>query len=184
MFLSSVKRDGSSSDIADYNTFVQDRAAAGHTDIQPYSDGFTVVGCTAAVHARDNTGTNFTSNDKGIPIYWVNGNKVADDYEDFYDGSWDDEVNDKNEFSTNGPDTSQSANQPFTGCADNGTEAFNNALSAAFGNPTGFVRAGSPDGNNSNTGPISGPFSPPRRTPAPCMAYPPSSQSRTSPTPP
>ena len=89
MFLSSVKRDGSSSDIADYNTFVQDRAAAGHSDIQAYSDGFTVVGCTAAVYARNNTATNFTSNDKGVPIYWLGGNKAADDYEDFYDGSWD-----------------------------------------------------------------------------------------------
>ena len=25
-----------------------------------------------------------------MPIYWLNGNKVADDYADFYDGSWDD----------------------------------------------------------------------------------------------
>ena len=160
MFLSSTTRNASSSDIADYNTFVQDRAAAGHADIKAYSDGFTVVGCTAAVHARNNTASNFTSANKGVPIYWLGGAKAADDYEDFYDGSWDDEVNDKNEFSTNGPDTSQSANHPFTGCDDDGTEAFNSALSAALGNPTGLVRTGSPDGNNSNTGPISGPFNP------------------------
>ena len=25
----------------------------------------------------------------GVPIYWLNGAKVADDYADFYDGSWD-----------------------------------------------------------------------------------------------
>ena len=25
-----------------------------------------------------------------MPIYWLNGNKVADQYEDFYDGDWDD----------------------------------------------------------------------------------------------
>ena len=24
---------------------------------------------------------------EGVPIYWLNGNKVADDYEDFYDGN-------------------------------------------------------------------------------------------------
>ena len=158
MFLSSVKRDGSSSDIADYNTFIQDRAYAGHSDIKAYSDGFTVVGCTADVYARNNTATNFTSNDKGVPIYWLGGNKVVDDYEDFYDGNWDDEVNNKNESGANGHNTSQSTNHPFTGCEDDGTEAFNSALSAALGNPTGFVRTGSPGGN---TGPISGTFSPP-----------------------
>ena len=160
MFLSNVKRDGSSSAINDYNIFVQDRAAAGHADIQAYSDGFMAVGCTEDDDARDNTGTNFTSANKGMPIYWLNGAKVADDYEDFYDGSWDDEVNDKDESGADGPDTSQFANQPFTGCTDNGTEAFNSSLSAALGNPTGTVRIGSPDGNNVNTGPISGAFNP------------------------
>ena len=49
------ERDVSSTDIADYNTFIQTRAAAGHTDIRAYSAGFRVVGCTAAVDARDNT---------------------------------------------------------------------------------------------------------------------------------
>ena len=175
MLLSSTTRNASSSDIADYNTFVQNLAAAGHSDIQAYSDGFTVVGCTANVDARDNTGTTYTSANKGVPIYWLGGTKAADDYEDFYDGSWDDEVNDKNEFGTNGPDTSQFVNQPFTGCDDDGTEAFNSPHSAALGNPTGYVSTGFPGGN---TGPISGPFNPPRRTPTPCTASPPSSQSR------
>ena len=46
LFLSSTDRDGSSSDIADYNTFIQDRAANGHADIRAYSSGFGVVGCT------------------------------------------------------------------------------------------------------------------------------------------
>ena len=47
LFLSSTKRDGSSTDIADYNTFVQGLAAAGHADIQAYSTGFRAVGCTS-----------------------------------------------------------------------------------------------------------------------------------------
>ena len=93
LFLSSTKRNASSSDIADYNTFVQTRAAAGHTDIQDYSAGFRAVGCTAAVDARDNTKTTYTTTDKGVPVYWLNGAKAADQYEDFYDGSWDDEAN-------------------------------------------------------------------------------------------
>ena len=120
IFLSSTKRNALSTDIGDYNTFVQDRAATGHAGIQAYSGGFGVIGCTAAVDARDNTATTGT----GVPIYWLDGTKVADDYSDFYDGSWDDEVNDKNESGTDAHDTSQEANYPITGCMDDGTESF------------------------------------------------------------
>ena len=158
LFISSTTRDGSSSVIEDYNTFIQGLAAAGHTDIQAYSPGFRVVGCTDADDARDNTETTYTSSDKGVPIYWLGATKAADDYEDFYDGSWDDEANDKDESGANGPDTSVFANHPFTGCEDDGTEAFNSAVSLALGNPTGFVRIGSPGGGS---GPISGAFNPP-----------------------
>ena len=28
----------------------------------------------------------------GVPIYWLGGNKVADDYADFYDASWDSNI--------------------------------------------------------------------------------------------
>ena len=47
LFVSSTKRNANPTAIATYNTFVQTRAAAGHTDIQAYSAGFKVVGCTA-----------------------------------------------------------------------------------------------------------------------------------------
>ena len=67
---------------ADYNTFIQNRAAAGHTDVQAYSNGFKVVGCTEDDDARDNTGTTFTGSDKGVPIYWLGGTKIADQYQD------------------------------------------------------------------------------------------------------
>ena len=124
LFLSSTKRDGSSSDIADYHAFIQTRAAAGHADIRTYSTGFRALGCTSDVDARDTTYTTYTSTDKGVPIYWLNGAKAADQYEDFYDGTWDDEANDKNESGTNGPNTSLEANYPLTGCNDRGTEYF------------------------------------------------------------
>ena len=156
LFLSSTKRNGSSTDIATYNTFVQDRAAAGHTDIQTYSAGFRAVGCTAAVDARDNTATTYTSTDKGVPIYWLNGAKAADDYEDFYDGSWDDEANGKNESGTDVPDTSSAANQPITGCDHDGTEDFFNTDSRALGVPSpSSVRVGKPNSSATGDGPIS-----------------------------
>ena len=43
------------------------------------------MGSTSAVDARDNTETTGT----GVPIHWLGGDKLADDYADFYDGSWD-----------------------------------------------------------------------------------------------
>ena len=73
LFLSSTTRNGSASAIATYNTFIQNLAAAGHTDIQAHSSGFRVVGCTADDDARDNTSTTYTSTAKGVPIYWLNG---------------------------------------------------------------------------------------------------------------
>ena len=149
LFLSSTKRNASSTDIADYNTFIQTRAAAGHADIRAYSAGFRVVGCTAAVDARDNTATTYTTTDKGVPIYWLNGAKAADQYEDFYDGSWDDEANDKNESGTNGPDTSQAGNWPLTGCSHDGTEQWRSrALGASQ------VSVGRPNSSGSGHGPL------------------------------
>ena len=91
IFITSTRRNARSTDIADYNTFVQNAAARGHTAIRPYASGFRVVGSTASIDARDNTCTSGI----GVPIYWLNGNKVADHHGDFYDGSWDDEVNPK-----------------------------------------------------------------------------------------
>ena len=114
IFLTSTQRDASSSDIDVYNTFVQGRAAAGHEDIREYRSGFRVVGSTASVDARDNTATTGT----GVRIYWLNGNKVADNYADFYDGGWDDEAAPRYESGNLRSDSDSIA----TGSRDNGTE--------------------------------------------------------------
>ena len=157
LFLSSTRHDASSASIDTYNTFVQGRAANGHTDIQAYSDGFTVVGCTGAVDARDNTGTTFTNANKGIPIYWLDGTKVADEYEDFYDGSWDDEANDKNQSGNNGPDTSDNEYYPLTGCDHNGTENFISSQSHALASSAG-VTVARPNSSDTGHGPLSSGF--------------------------
>ena len=154
LFLSSTKRDAIPVDIAEYNTFIQNRAAAGHADIQAYSAGFKVVGCTI----DDDVYSNADLNGVGIPIYWLNGNKVADNYGDFLDGDWDDEVNDKNESGTDGPDTSQEANYPFTGCNHDGTKADAGAdshwLGAGDEKDSVDVRVGRPNSSTSGDGPI------------------------------
>ncbi len=149
IFLSSTKRNAGSTDIADYNSFIQNRAAAGHTDIQTYSAGFRAVGCTADSDATANTATTGT----GVVIHWLNGNKVADDYTDFYDGSWDDEANDKEEDGTDGPDTTMDGNFPWTGCEHNGTEATFGSSSRALG--ASAARLGIPNSSVTSYGPLS-----------------------------
>ena len=92
MFVTSTNRDATSTDIADYNTFVRTRATAGVTAIQTYANDFTALVSTETVNARTNTLTRDTDTD--APIYWVRSgtvfasDRVADDYADFYDGSW------------------------------------------------------------------------------------------------
>ena len=155
VFLSSNKRNAEPATISTYNNWIRTRIRGGHTDIREYSTSFSAVVCTEDVDARDNTSTTYTNDNKGVPIYWLNGNKVADDYEDFYDGSWDNERQDKNQFGRNGPNTSQEANYPWTGCEHDGTEAQHNGESEAFGNSDELVRVGRPNSSDSDHGPIS-----------------------------
>ena len=130
-FVSSTKRDATSTDIADYNTHVQSAAAAGHAGIQSYSAHFRALGSTSTVDARDNTGTTYTSTAKGVPIYWLDGQSIADDYEDFYDGTWASTI-DKDE---NG---SGIGTQVWTGSANDGT------ASSPLGATGNQVQAGHP----------------------------------------
>ena len=128
VFQSSNSRNGSSASISTYNTWIQARAAEGHADIQAYSDQFRAIASTAAVDARDNTATRGT----GVPIYWLNGNKAADNYPGLYDGTWDDEVNRKDE-NGNARSSTGSGNLSWTGSKDDGTEYFTGGNSRAMG---------------------------------------------------
>ena len=87
LFITSDTRRAESSNIADYNSFVQ-TAAARNTILSIFSSRFRVLGSTSGASAIDNTGTR----GEGVPIYWLEGEKAADNYFDFYDGSWDSRV--------------------------------------------------------------------------------------------
>ena len=150
LFLSSDTRTAEATDIGDYNTWIQDRVDAGHADIQDHTETFRAVGCTAAVDARDDTGTTYTSDDKGVPIYWLNGNKIADEYEDFYDETWDEEASMRDESGN----TVSAPGSVWTGCEHDGTEAFANLMSLALGNNMGVI-FGVPNSDATNAGPLS-----------------------------
>ena len=150
LFLSSETRNANPTNIDTYNTWIQNRVDAGHADIQDYTETFRAVGCTAAVDARDDTGTTYTASDKGVPIYWLNGDKAADEYEDFYDETWDEEASMRDESGN----TVSAPGSVWTGCGHDGTEFFCNLMSLALGNNMGVVY-GVPNSDVTNAGPLS-----------------------------
>ena len=74
----------------------------------------------------------------GVPIYYLNGGKVADNYSDFYDGTWD------SHDPTNELGTSSSAMAVWTGSQSNGMKHANplgnrTSTTVRMGNPTSSV---------------------------------------------
>ena len=91
LFVTTTTHDAASTDIDVYNSFVQRAAEKGHEAIRPYSDGFRVLGSTipdsvtpSGVDARDNTSTNPQTDGQGVPIYWLDGDKIVGNYADFW----------------------------------------------------------------------------------------------------
>ena len=134
LFVTLTALNASTTVMDSYNGIIRDSVAAGHTDIRPYSHLFNALGSTALVDAIANTKTTHTTTDMGVPIYYLNGAKVADNYSGFYDGTWD------SHDPTNELGTSSSANAVWTGSQSNGMK---------HGNPLGnrtskTVRMGNP----------------------------------------
>ena len=98
VFVTDGTRDATSTNIDDYNKFVTNDARGGTPGIDTALDvalnaaGFNpntiewkAIGSTDSVAARDNTGTNPSST--GVPIYLIDGNRVANNNADLWDGS-------------------------------------------------------------------------------------------------
>ena len=148
LFVTSTTRDATATDIEVYNAFVRAAAAAGHADIRDYSGRFYAVASTADDDARDNTGTAYTSSNPGVPIHWLGGNQVADDYEDFYDGTWDAEYTATDE-SGGAYDDGGMGVGVWTGTDDDGTE---------YHDPPGIGAGPRGLGTATNRGPQLGPI--------------------------
>ena len=138
LIVTSTALNASTTVMDSYNGIIRDSVAAGHTDIRPYSHLFNALGSTAAVDAIVNTKTTHTTTDMGVPIYYLNGEKVADNYSDFYDGTWD-SPNPTNELGT-----SSSAMAVWTGSQSNGMKHANplgnrTSKTVRMGNPTSSV---------------------------------------------
>ncbi len=92
LFVTSTSRDATATAIGDYNNFVQERAAAGHDDVRAFSPEFRAAVSTADTDARDNTGAIVFSGYPGVPIYWLDGDRAAKDYLEFFSNSWNEEA--------------------------------------------------------------------------------------------
>ncbi len=148
MFMTSTKRDATATDIATYDTFVQDRATNhGHADIRQYGAQFKVVGSTAAVDARDHTMTNpSNSAHPNVAIYWLNGPRVVDNNDELWSNQWD---NWKEQHRKTEADVQASNDWHWTGTNVDGTKHTNHLGSS------GSVRRGRFWINSGSTGPIS-----------------------------
>ena len=102
IFLTDTGFAPDSTDIEDYNEFVQEQARATDTPeaLRTYHRWFRVLGSTADVHAVDNTATTSPTSTSGVPTYWLNGKRVATNYRSFYDGTWTNETSPTNRRGT------------------------------------------------------------------------------------
>ena len=114
LVVTSTSRNAEASGISAYDSHALGAVGAGHAAIREHAAMFRALACTQDVDARSHTGT---TGGGGVPVYWLNGGKVADDYADLYDGSW----------ATNAPRDERGEAVPgntvrvFTGCASDGT---------------------------------------------------------------
>ena len=111
----------------------------------------TAVLSLPGADARLRTDTTWTATDRGVPIYWLNGARVADDYADFYDGSWENE--DKPRDGLGNP-RSLAGTAPWTGTDHDGTELFDGGASRAVGQST--VGVGGLGSSAVGAGPLNG----------------------------
>lgn len=87
VFVTSTTTDATSTSIATYNSFVTATANT-QTALVNLGTTWSVIGSTSAVSAVSNTMTDPSpAGATGVPIYRVDGVKVADHYDDLWDGS-------------------------------------------------------------------------------------------------
>ena len=83
LFLTQGTRDATSSDIADYDAFVQASASGSHpggahSAIRPYASLFKAAASTATVNARVHTGMDWTNpSHLDAPIHWLGGSRLS-----------------------------------------------------------------------------------------------------------
>ena len=115
--------------LADANTGEPETLAVRQLDRDSTSN-IRLLASTDEVDARDHTFSTYTSSHKGVPIFWYKGSIVADDYEDFYDGGWQNENQPRDWHGESVTDLNQ---EYWTGSNDDGTAKTRGGVSKALG---------------------------------------------------
>lgn len=115
-----------SGNIADYNG-VATSAANAQAELAALGTTWTAIVSTSSVDARVNTGTNPNAT-TGVPIYRLDGLKIADNNADLWDGSI------QNALSTNSGGTVVDVT-PWTGTKSDGTKSTSGTAQPLGGDP-------------------------------------------------
>jgi hypothetical protein len=139
VFVTSNTRNGTSSNIADYNAFVT-AAANTQAGMAALGTNWTAIASTATVDARDNTNTvpsSVSGGSLGGPIYLLNDVKLADSNDDLWNGTIDTALN------INQLGDSVGTSNVWTGTTSNGVaSAFPLAASSSTFGSTSISNAG------------------------------------------
>ena len=153
LFATSTTNDGTGRTVTDYYVILRDLTdASRHSALtQSQARAFLSVICTntgntAVLAGRDHARNYTETTGTGVPIYWLNGSKIADNYAGFYDGGWDDEANPRNE---SGNLITGTVGRIWTGCNHDGTAKADQYLGASGG------RVAYGNLNHSTHGPLS-----------------------------
>jgi hypothetical protein len=86
VFVTSSTRNATSTNIADYNAFV---TGVANTQVELLGLGTTwsAIGSTSTVDARDNTGTNPSTDGAGVPIYLLDGSLFVQNNADLWNAT-------------------------------------------------------------------------------------------------
>ncbi len=127
VFYTSETTTAEATDIGHYDALVRGVIARkGHAAVQRHAGFFKVFGSSGAISARNHNGLDPTDNgvvntwadgstsasDAGVPVYWLNGARVANNYFDFCDRTWTNHAPQKVE---SGADQDGSLVGPWTG---------------------------------------------------------------------
>ncbi len=101
LFVTSTTRDATEINLSMYDSFVQARAAAGHSDIRGHSSRYKVVASSLSNNARTWARMRTAEllrdtpliRDVVAPVYWLNGPRISQDYGStagvgFWSSSW------------------------------------------------------------------------------------------------
>ena len=140
VFVTDGTRDATSTNINDYNNFVTNQVTGSALANALSGAGLTTtwkaIGSTSATSAKVNTGTDGTQPD--VPIYLINGNRVANNNADLWDGTINVPIN------RTPSDLGSISSNVWTGSNTDGSIGIN-----LGGNSTGPGRTGNSAANNS-----------------------------------